>query len=234
MSCTNVDRNNKECTCEEPDIIKRIKDYSQMVLDNKIPCLLGRCPRCGTASDQFKGHGKRKRNFNVIVDQTVLTVFGFLLRWVCPGCNKTSTQYPEFALPHKRYILPDMMKYIESYVENDKESYAHLMKKSPAGYTRFPGDEAQLSPMTIHRWISTLGNMPLLNAEALKLIHQKNPTAGIAGHLAQITIDRRKYTSEIRRKILIGCRRIVHIERLFHQIFKVSIFFKLAAYMGFS
>jgi transposase-like protein len=235
ISYTNSDQKNKDY--EEPtnETIEKIKSYNQKVRRNLVTCILPPCPRCGTSADQFKRHELRKRQFNVIVQQVIHIVIGLLIRWACTGCGKTFTQYPDFALPYKRYMLPDIIQYAERYLESENMSYGRLVKKWSAGYKRTTAEgETQLWPSTIHRWLSTLGSLPNILARGQQLIRQKNPKASVTRYLSQLTVPRRKFKTDTRRLILVGCRQILLVERFFHETFHVSIFEKVAADCGYT
>jgi len=214
-------------------LLEQIEDYNRRVSRNLITCILPPCPRCHVCADQFKRHELRKRQFNVIVDQVIHTVTGLLIRWVCHGCGKTFSQYPAFALPYKRYLLPDMIQYAERYLETEDMTYAQLVRKWAAGYQRTCEDESQLWPSTIHRWITTLGALPGILARTQQLIRQKNPSAAAARHLSQLTVSSRKFITDMRRHILVGCRQILFIERLFRETFDTSVFAKVAPVCGY-
>jgi len=228
MNYNNSGSKNKDFPTKQPWIIERIEEYNQAVRRNKVDCILPPCPRCIVTSNQFKRHELRKRQFNVIVEEIVRLMPGLLIRWKCPGCGKTFTQYPEFAFPNKRYVLQNIVQYTERYVEDEKMTYAQLLKKWGAGYERKQGDESQMWPSTIHRWITTLGGLTRVIGKAQALIHQKNPSAGVTRHLAQLTVSCRKFITDVRRKLLVSCRQLLQVERLFRQTFHVSIFPKLA------
>jgi len=225
---------NKQFLVTNNDVFEKIKQYNQQVADHMITCLIGPCSRCNNTPDHFRRHELRKRQFRVIADEIVHFVLGLLIRWKCPGCNKSFTQYPDFALPYKRYILPDMMRYAERYLEDEQMSYSRLVIKWVAGYERHPGDESQLWPSTIHRWISTIGGLRRVYAKAQEVIHQKNPSSGLTRYLAKLTVSCRKFKTVHRQNILTACLRIVHVERIFNHIFQTSIFFKIAPTYGYS
>lgn len=218
----------------DDDIFERINQYNQRVTDNLIVCLLGPCSRCHNPPDQFRRHELRKRQFRVIADQVVHLVLGLLIRWKCPGCAKSFTQYPDFALPFKRYILPDMMRYAERYLAHESMTYSRLVIKWSAGYERHQGDEGQLWPSTIHRWLTSLGGLRRVSAKAQEVIHQKNPSLGITRHLAQLSVSLRKFKTEQRQKLLLACRRLLHTEWIFDRIIKNSIFLKIAPTYGYT
>lgn len=210
-------------------MLEQIEAYNQKVRRNLIPCILPPCPRCSVDADQFKRHELRKRQFNVVVEQVIHTVKGLLIRWICPGCQKTFSQYPDFAIPYKRYVLPNILEYAERYIESEKMSYAKVLAKWAAGYQRFDGDETQLFPSTIHRWLTTLGGLSQMLAKAQQLIRQKDPSAAVTRHLSQLIVSGKKFTTDTRRRILVRCRQILFVERRFRDILHVSIFPKVAA-----
>lgn len=61
------------------------------------------CPRCDIEGHYFKNHSYRERRFLIIVDMVVQPIPCYLLRFRCPGCGKTFTFYPDFAIPYKHY-----------------------------------------------------------------------------------------------------------------------------------
>jgi transposase-like protein len=77
-----------------------IKAYQNKVEKNQIiPDDLPSCPRCQVSSSFFKIHAFRERRLLIIVDMLVDVAYCALIRFKCPGCNKTITYYPDFALP---------------------------------------------------------------------------------------------------------------------------------------
>jgi hypothetical protein len=155
-----------------------------------------------------------------------------LLRFRCPGCGKTFTHYPDFAIPHKHYTQPTITGFSASYVESDDMTYqqALMVDHSAPGY---PQNDATLAPTTIHRWITTLGGFTQTCRTALVLLLQENPVSSICRDLAQIIIPLRKYKTKQRKKQLINCRQLVIIEAVFQATFKTSIFTKLAIRCAF-
>ncbi len=210
------------------EIIERLKKYFNDIHKNIVFCILPSCPRCSTSPDLFKRHELRNRQFYVIVDEVVNIVKGILIRWKCSGCNKTFTQYPDFALPYKRYVLQSIMEYAERYIEIEEMTYAQLLRVWAAGYQQHENDESHLWPSTIHRWITTLSGMSRLIQKAQGLIHKKNPSVGVTRHLAQLNVSDQKYRSERRKKLLVACCRLLHLEKIYLQTFSISIFPQLA------
>ena len=156
-----------------------------------------------------------------------------LVRFRCPGCDKTFTHYPDFAIPHKHYTRPSITGFSANYVESDEMTYqqAVMVDNSAPGY---PQNDATLAPSTIHRWITTLSRFTKTCRTALILLLQENPVSSICRDLARLIISPRKYKTNQRKKQLINCRQLVIIEAFFQATFKTSIFTKLATRCAFS
>jgi hypothetical protein len=205
-----------------------IKAHQEKVEKNEItPHSLPPCPRCTVEPDFFKIHAYRERRFLIIIEMIIKAAFCTLVRFVCPGCGKTFTHYPDFAIPHKHYTRQAMIGFSANYLEADDMAYrkAVMVDNEAPGY---PNGDCTLAPSTIHRWITTLGGYTQTCREALCLVLQENPVSGICRDLARLSVPRRKYRTEHRRKRLIRCRHLLWIEVIFQSVFKTSIFTKLA------
>jgi len=210
---------------------EQIEEYTEKVRNNQVKCPLPPCERCNTEANEFNRHEARQRQFYVIVDDMVKVIIGLLIRWKCPGCNKTFTGYPDFAVPYKRYTVPTIKKYCSLYTENHQDSYREIIIKNIIGY---PDSDHQLSHTTIHRWITTFGNYSKIIRTAQDLCLQAEPKSGICHELASLSIPTKKYRTEARKTILQRCRQLLKIEVKFWSIFNVSIFPYLATQCGFS
>jgi len=218
--------------------LEDIKAHQERVEKDKItPDNLPPCIRCDVESAFFKIHAYRERRFLIIIDMLIKAAYCSLVRFKCPGCGKTFTHYPDFAIPHKHYTQPSITGFSARYLESDDMTYqqAAMVDSSVPGY---PGkdspDAPTLAPLTIHRWITTLGQFPQTCRTALILLLQENPGSSICRDLARLTIPQRKYKTDRRKKQLIGCRQLLIIEEFFQAIFKTSIFTKLAMRCAFS
>ncbi len=215
---------------------EQIDEYTKRVIRNQVKCHLPPCCRCNTESDEFKRHAARRRQFYVIHDDMVKVTIGLLIRWKCPGCNKTFTGYPDFAVPYKRYTVPTIKKYCSLYTENHQNSYREIIIKNAIGYPDSDRQysDHQLNHTTIHRWITTFGNYSKIIRTAQDLCLQAEPESGICHELASLSIPKEKYRTEARKTILQRCRQLLKIEVKFWSIFNVSIFPHLATQCGFS
>ena len=214
--------------------LEDIRAYQQKVEKDKItPHNLPPCPRCNVDSSFFKVHAYRERRFLVIVEMLIKTAFCSLIRFRCPGCGKTFTFYPDFAIPHKHYTRQSVMGFAANYLESDDMTYqqAVMVDNSAPGY---PQPDSTLAPSTIHRWITSLGDYTKICRTALILLLQENPASNACRNLAGLIIPPRKYKNMHRKKRLLSCRKLGMIEDLFLLTFKTSIFTKLAMSCAFS
>jgi Domain of unknown function (DUF6431) len=218
--------------------LEDIKTYQQKVEKDKItPHNLPPCPRCSVDSIFFKIHAYRERRFLIIIEMLIKAAYCSLVRFICPGCGKTFTFYPDFAIPHKHYTRQSITGFCSGYVESENITYqqAVMIDHSAPGYPQsdLSADAATLAPSTIHRWITTLGRFTDTCRTALMLLLEQNPVSSICRDLARLVIGRRKYKTNAREKQLTACRHLVTIEAFFQAAFKTSIFTKLATRCAF-
>ena len=218
--------------------LEDIKAHQQKIEKGKITSdNLPPCPCCSVASEFFKIHAYRERRFLIIIEMLIKAAYCSLVRFICPGCGKTFTHYPDFAIPHKHYTRQTITGFSASYVESENITYqqAVMVDNSAVGYPESDSTDAPtLAPTTIHRWITTLNRFTQTCRTALTLLLQANPVSSICRDLARLTVPQRKHKTDQRRKQLIGCRQLVIIEDFFQATFKTSIFTKLATRCAFS
>jgi hypothetical protein len=213
--------------------LEDIKAYQDKVEKDKItPHNLPPCPRCRVDSCFFKIHAYRERRFLIIIEMLIQAAYCSLVRFKCPGCEKTFTNYPDFAIPHKHYTQPTIMGFAGTYLQDENMTYQKALM-SHGAVPGYPQNDASLAPSTLHRWITTLSRLTQTCRTALIVLLQKNPVSGICRSLAQIVIPQRKFQTKRRKKQLVGCRQLMIIEAFFHDSFKTSIFTKLATRHGF-
>jgi hypothetical protein len=215
--------------------IDAIKAYkTELEKDKIIPDKLPNCVRCHLSSVFFKKHAYRERKFLVIVDMLIKSIFCALLRFRCPGCNKTFTYYPDFSIPHKQFTRPTIEGFSKKYVDDDDMTYLKSILCGKDGVPGYQGGEKTLSETTVHRWISTFGSYKKIPQKAQQLILQNNPMTTVHRDILQLLVPNRKYRTEKRGEILVNCRRLFHIGAIFKQSFEISIFTKLAINCSFS
>lgn len=209
-----------------------IKAYQHCVEKNKInPHSLPPCPVCCLESSFFKIHAYRERRFLLIVAMLIQSVWCSLVRFKCPGCGKTITFYPDFALPHKHYTRQTIIGFASTCLASDATYQQGLMTENQVpGYSH---SDATLAASSIHRWITSLASYPRTCRAALALLLQASPCAPICRQLAQWRPPASKARSQLRTLQLINARRVALIEAYFRDTFNVSVFTKLAIACGF-
>ncbi len=75
-------------------------------------------------------------------------------RWKCQLYKRTFTVYPEFALPYKRYLLPDIIELAAKYLEDDRQTYhRNVLRNNVEIYHKASEgseSESQLAHTTLH------------------------------------------------------------------------------------
>ena len=209
---------------------RMIQQHTDSVISGKIATPQGPCPRCFEHTETFSRHERRVRSFRFIVGSFIHVIKSLLVRWKCPICGKTFTDYPAFALPHKRYVLMDIERLSSSYVENEHQSYRETVcdQQMQMGYqgTDSEIDERLLEPSTPWRWISSLGSMNKTLNQAIHLISQKDPKSRI---FREVTPPYPcKYRSLHRKSLLQNTRRLLRACQEFQRFFDHQIFPHLA------
>lgn len=212
--------------------IEAIKAYLKKTEKGEVkPDNLPPCPRCHVKARHFKIHAYRERRFLIIINMVVQAVHCPLIRFICPGCRKTVTSYPDFAIPHKHYTRQAIMHFAEAYVASDATyQQALICENSVPGY---PDGEKTLAPSTIHRWITSLSHLMNTSQKAMAMVLQANPRSAICRDVAQWIVPLRKYKTEVRRVCLHKCFQLLATEALFKSLFGFSIFTKLAISCAF-
>jgi len=212
-------------------VLAAIAAHTLAVERGEVQCTVACCPRCSGQPGSFKLHATRKRQFLVIVNRLVHRVLSALTRWKCPLCGKTFTQYPEFALPHKRYVGPDVCRLSERYVTDDGVSYRRgvQVERMAVCYGGGDGqsiDDRVLWPSTLHRWVGFVGGLKDTLRCAWQLIRGKSATCDVFRKMLPVPCW--KYRSAQRREVLQTCGRVLRTDRAFRIHFGVSFFTHLA------
>lgn len=97
----------------------------------------------------------------------------------------------------------------------------------------YPDLDAALARSTVHRWITSLSQMPQICRAALGLLLQACVPEPICRDLAAWRPERGKFRSDRRKQQLIDCRNLSMLGTLFQATFKTSIFTKLATTFAF-
>jgi hypothetical protein len=163
----------------------------------------------------------------VIVDRIVKRVCSWVTRWKCLICRRTFTLYPDFALPHKRYVRQDVCRLCGHYVNDDRLSYrraveVHRMAVFHDAEANGKLSDRRLSPTTPHRWIAFLGGLKQTLTEAWRLIRAQSPGCDL--FRGSTAVAPWKYRSEPRKGVLQTCGRLLQADQAYGNLFKISIF----------
>ncbi len=218
------------------EIEKIIRQHTDSVISGKIAIPQAPCPRCSEQPGTFIRHERRVRFFRFIVGSFVHVIKSLLVRWRCPICGKTFTDYPAFALPHKRYVLMDMERLCKEYVEDEQRTYRKTVwhQNMRIGYQGSDDDidERFLEHSTPWRWISSLGSMKKTLNQALHLISQKDPQSSMFREVFPVYPC--KYRSLQRKNILQNTRCLLRAGEKFQRLFGQKIFPHLATACGWN
>ncbi|MFC1886217.1 DUF6431 domain-containing protein [Thermodesulfobacteriota bacterium] len=179
-----------------------IQSHTDKIVSGNIVAPERPCPRCSKKPETYKLHECRKRFFRFVVKNFIHIALTLLARWKCPICRETFTQYPEFALPHKRYVKSDIRGFSKNYIEDEKQTYASVVthNNGTIGYQHDdnrPVDRL-LNPSTPWRWINWLGRIA---NEPLKEMPDLQPPE----------VYPEKYSSLHRKRILQAARALLNL-----------------------
>ena len=203
--------------------LEDIKAYQDKVEKDKItPHNLPPCPRCRVDSCFFKIHAYRERRFLIIIEMLIKAAYCSLVRFGCPGCGKTITHYPDFAIPHKHYSRQTIEGFSKAYVEDDQKTYEDVVMTDD-GVAERETSGRMLAPSSIHRWIGTLADLIKANEDALKKSLQEKPTVAPCRQWVPIQIPEKKYKTYNRRECLLRCQWFFRIRAVFKNRFSPSL-----------
>jgi hypothetical protein len=214
-------------------IAQQIKLHEEQVLQRASVCYRKTCPRCcGRAP--FVRHDIRRRTFRCVQDGEIQTFRSWLVRWQCPSCNRTFTDYPPFALPYKRFVKSTILSASAEYVGEEGSTYRAVALPGGARIDDHSKGQntASFSHSTLWRWLTWLAAMPQSVNVAAQLIRQKD--SNVALHREAWEITRGHYRSTARRFTLQTAFRTLGVAHLFERLFEVPLFPNFATTLGFS
>jgi hypothetical protein len=209
----------------ETQVKQKIELYKQEAESQASPeCC---CPGCQQEGSAYRAHDRRRRQFYVIVGNWVQRFFTTLIRWKCILCGTTFTFYPSFCVPYKRFVLADITRLSERYVEADEASYRSVVhcQGMAIGYAEEPSMSKQLSPSTVWRWLGDFGACAARLQAGLRLIQEKDPS--LALHRQIRPVAPQKYRTEQRREQLQTGRFLLAVAEVFNRLFGQVIFPRL-------
>jgi hypothetical protein len=184
----------------------------------------------------FAKHDCARRKFRIRIydptlDEIVVEVIeSWRVRFRCRHCLKTFTEYPPFALPHKRFVKQEVLAKALKYLSAEKKpkpkcraTYREAVweGRGPLSYAE-DQEGRQVSHSTVWRWLSWLGSRNDLREQATQLIFQKDPQANL--HWKPHPIAKHKVRSERRRKTLEQAAMMLDVVETFSLLFGVSLF----------
>ena len=185
----------------------------------------------------FAKHDCARRKFRIRIydptlDEIVVEVIeSWRVRFRCRHCLKTFTEYPPFALPHKRFVKQDVLAKALKYLSAERGPNCRATYREAVWERRVPLSYAedqegrQFRHATVWRWLSWLGSLKDLRQWATQLIFQKAPQANL--HWKLHPIADHKVRSEERRKTLEQAAMTLDIVDTFYELFGVSLFTRL-------
>ena len=223
---------------ESSPVVQQIRQHEDDLRHHRIRPRLSQCPRCHHVVERglwCRRHQLRSRVFLVQVADLIHRIESLLSRWRCMYCRQTFTWHPAFAVPHKRYVLTQMVSRCRDYVDNERVSYRQAashegrllfhVQSNPAitAHSRCARrcrvGLTTLAHTTVYRWVTTLGSWRNALRHAWRLIQQKAPSTSLVGDLASLRIAPRKYRTDERRRVLLNCASWCLTEAVYGQIF---------------
>ena len=208
-----------------------ISAHEKEVLQSSSKCYQAVCPCCH-AEPPFARHDIRRRSFRCLEGNAVTETRSWVVRWRCRNCGRTFTDYPPFALPHKRFVKSAIVAVAGQFV-GEPSSYRGVgtANAAPIEYNSRPVDPPTLSHSTVWRWLSWLADMPRTVFAAMQLLYAKHQNLTL--HREPWIIEAKKYRSESRRCQLQDAFQALGVSTLFDAIFPTGFFPNFATAHGF-
>jgi len=202
-----------------PSQLDLVNEHTTAVQEDRIYWESGNsCPKCEGQPPWCEPRYLRERWFYPVVDGYVHPVRSFVLCLRCPLCRRVFTDYPPFALPYKRYLLPEVSDRSRSYVTVDELTYRRGVQENrmAVGYASHDDgtiDERQLVHTTLWRWVGFFGRMNAALRGALQWLREKEVTLELFRH--PCLVPARKYRSRERKLLLQTALRLFDLEPVF-------------------
>jgi len=145
-------------------------------------------------------------------------------------CNATFTEYPDFALPYKRYVSDDILRLSGQYLEQYRETYRRLVtaqadknRTLPTVYEQvLSGREGFLAHSTPWNWMKLLGQLPDVYQAGLELIRSHDPTTQLFRRF--VPVDPKNYRSLERKNLLQKAKNMLLLNAEHENLFGHRIF----------
>jgi hypothetical protein len=207
-------------------VVCAVRAYGEDVLHDRVQCSLRRCPRCGCKRKEkffFRRHAIRYRFLFIVVGRMIYRIKVSLIRWKCPACECTFTDYPSFAIPHKRYSFSQMRERARQYILDNRVSYRKGVATSAlplfhangniacAGMSEQEKQSEEIHTMahsTLYHWVTTLGCSKYNSQDASCPTGYKNHNPEQPREPVAFVISPRKYRKRARKRVLEACRNL--------------------------
>jgi len=208
-------------------IEEKIKKHTEKIKAKQYDMPLGLCPKCSKKPECFKLHESKPRKFRFILADIVKQIESLLLRWKCILCKATFTEYPDFALPYKRYVSDDILRLSGQYLEQHRETYRRLVsdqtdrnRTQVTAYEKKP--RSSLAYSTPWNWMKLLGGLPVVYQAGLELIRNFEPGTELFRRFAPVAP--RKYRSQARKRLLQRAKNLLLLNAQQEDLFSHRIF----------
>jgi hypothetical protein len=173
---------------------------------------------------RFAQHQTVPRQFRVAIGDVIQTISSWRVRFRCLDCLRTFTDYPPFALPHKRFVKQVVLEHVKKFLADDQATSQQATWGTlvPLGYESST-DGKQLSGSTVWRWTTWLGSLKKVLNQAARLIREKDPQDDL--HRTFYPFPRRKVRQPARLELLQDAARLLfQVLPKMKQLFGADIF----------
>lgn len=191
------------------NILHEIHDFNRQVELDQYTCSRHACPHCASPTEaRCARHQTVPRMFLVPIRDAIRSVESWRVRFRCLACGKTFTDYPPFALPHKRFVKQVVLEHSLKFLADDQATYQTATRGElvPLGYEASTAGK-QLRGSTIWRWSGWLGSLKTMLNQVTRLIREKHPQDDL--HRIAYDFPARKYRSPTRRERLQDAARLL-------------------------
>jgi len=206
-------------------VLSKIQSYETELFKNPEGFFPACCPIC-QESGALRKHEFRARGFWAILAQRVHRVQSLVLRLACKICKFRTTVLPEFALPHKRYVVDAAVDHSERYLLDETATYESATEVGGTPTFHDPESGSFLARSTVHRWIGFFGSLVVLAANATELALEANPAFSPLTEL--LPIAPRRYRSQGRRETLERAHRLLGVRRRLLEVIDQDFFPRVA------
>lgn len=208
-------------------IEEKIKQHTEKIKAKQYDMPRGLCPKCCEEPGYFRLHESRPRYFLFVVESLVKKVESLLLRWKCKLCKATFSEYPDFALPYKRYVSDDIVRLAGQYFERQGETYRRLAadqtdKNRMLLTAHEQAQDSSLAHSTPWNWMKLIGSLPVVYQAGLELIRSFDPATKLCRRF--LPVAPRKYRSLKRKSLLQKAKDLLLLNAEHEKLFSHRLF----------